>query len=102
MTIHRTDGNQSESRNRRVVGFISYSHRAKMDTKAHAAYQKKLSEEVRWENLEWPPTIWIATTEVIVGQFKKFLRSTDYLFDSELLGWSLWIFAYRQIFDDFG
>ena len=46
MTIHRADGNQSESRNRRAIGFIYYSHRAKIDTKAHAAYQKKLSEEM--------------------------------------------------------
>jgi len=46
MTIHRADGNQSESRNRRAIGFIYYSQRAKIDTKAHAAYQKKLSEEM--------------------------------------------------------
>ena len=46
LLVHRADGNQSESRNRRAVGFIYYSHRAKIDTKAHAAYQKKLSGDM--------------------------------------------------------
>ena len=30
------------------------------------------------------PSIWVDTTEVTVGQFKKFLKSTDHAFDGEL------------------
>ena len=30
------------------------------------------------------PSLWVDTTEVTVGQFKKFLKSTDYTFDGEL------------------
>ena len=35
-----------ETRNRRALGFIYYSHRAKEDAAAHAAYQKKLAQEM--------------------------------------------------------
>ena len=30
------------------------------------------------------PSLWVDTTEVTVGQFKKFLKSTDHAFDGEL------------------
>ena len=30
------------------------------------------------------PGLWVDTTEVTVGQFKKFLKSTDHAFDGEL------------------
>jgi len=47
MTIHRADGNGSNSRNRRALGFIYYSKRAREDREAHAAYQKRLAEEMK-------------------------------------------------------
>ena len=47
MTIHRADGNRSTIRTRRALGFIYYSERAKVDEEAHAAYQKKLAEEMK-------------------------------------------------------
>lgn len=46
MTIHRADGNRSATRQRRALGFIYYSERAKVDDAAHAAYQKKLAEDL--------------------------------------------------------
>ena len=46
MTIHRADGNQSQTRTRRALGFIYYSERAKEDIAAHEAYQKRLAEEM--------------------------------------------------------
>ncbi len=45
MTIHRADGNRSESRHRRALGFIYYSQRAKVDEVAAAAYQERMAEE---------------------------------------------------------
>ena len=36
------------------------------------------------------PSLWVDTTEVTVGQFKKFLKSTDHTFDGEL-----WIKVYK-------
>ena len=36
------------------------------------------------------PSLWIDATEVTVGQFKKFLKSTDHTFDGEL-----WIKVYK-------
>ena len=36
------------------------------------------------------PSIWVDTTEVTVGQFKKFLKSTDHTFDGEF-----WIKVYK-------
>ena len=47
MTVHRADGNQSATRNRRALGFIYYSERAKIDEVAHAAYQKRLANEMK-------------------------------------------------------
>ena len=47
LTIHRADANQSHSRTRRAIGFIYYSERAREDTVAHAAYQRKLVEEMQ-------------------------------------------------------
>ena len=45
MTIHRADGNRSDSRTRRALGFIYYSERAKEDSVAQQAYQKRLADE---------------------------------------------------------
>ena len=47
MTIHRADGNRSATRSRRALGFIYYSERAREDTAAHVAYQRKLAEEMK-------------------------------------------------------
>ncbi|MEM7530928.1 MAG: phytanoyl-CoA dioxygenase family protein [Chloroflexota bacterium] len=47
MTIHRADGNRSQTRTRQALGFIYYSHRAKVDEDAHAAYQKRLADEMK-------------------------------------------------------
>ena len=47
MTIHRADGNSSSTRTRKALGFIFYSERAKIDEEAHAAYQKKLADEMK-------------------------------------------------------
>ncbi|MEM7033760.1 MAG: phytanoyl-CoA dioxygenase family protein [Chloroflexota bacterium] len=47
MVIHRADGNQSSTRQRRALGFIYYSERAKIDEEAHAAYQKRLAAEMK-------------------------------------------------------
>ena len=47
MTIHRADGNRSDTRTRRALGLIYYSERAKQDEKSHRAYQEKLTEEMR-------------------------------------------------------
>ena len=47
MTIHRADGNVSLTRNRRALGFIYYSERARVDEDAHAAYQERLAGEMR-------------------------------------------------------
>jgi len=49
MTIHRADGNQSADRNRRSLGFIYYSNRAKEDVAAHEDYQRALAEEMTSE-----------------------------------------------------
>ena len=46
MTIHRADGNRSENRTRRALGFIYYSERARIDEAAHRAYQQKLKQEM--------------------------------------------------------
>ena len=47
MTIHRADGNRSETRARQALGLIYYSHRAQIDEEAHAAYQKRLADEMK-------------------------------------------------------
>ena len=46
MTIHRADGNRSRMRQRRALGFIYYSAEAKEDAEAHAAYQRRLADEL--------------------------------------------------------
>ena len=50
MTIHRADGNSSESRTRKAMGFIYYADKAKEDIAAQAAYQKKLAANLAKEN----------------------------------------------------
>lgn len=47
MTIHRADANRTPNCARRALGFVYYSERAREDTKAHAAYQRQLAEEMR-------------------------------------------------------
>ena len=47
MTIHRADANRSAARSRRALGFIYYSERAREDTAAHEAYQRRLADEMR-------------------------------------------------------
>lgn len=46
LTIHRADGNTSETRSRKALGFIYYSEKAKHDEIAHKAYQTELAEEL--------------------------------------------------------
>lgn len=47
LTIHRADGNASETRTRRALGFIYYAQRAREDTARKQAYQQKLTFELR-------------------------------------------------------
>jgi len=47
LTIHRADGNQSAVRSRRALGLVYYSERAQTDSVAHAAYQRRLAEEMK-------------------------------------------------------
>ena len=47
LTIHRADANRDQRRSRRAIGLIYYSHRAREDQAAHAAYQRKLAAEMR-------------------------------------------------------
>jgi len=47
MTIHRADANRSPTRTRKALGFVYYSERAREDTEAHAAYQRKLTREMK-------------------------------------------------------
>lgn len=47
LTVHWADGNGSADRQRRALGFIYYSERAREDTERHAAYQDKLAAEMR-------------------------------------------------------
>jgi phytanoyl-CoA hydroxylase len=49
MTIHRADGNKTETRSRKALGFIYFGESAREDAAAKKAYQKLLSEE-RLEN----------------------------------------------------
>ena len=50
LTIHRADGNPSENRSRKAMGFIYYANKAKEDKAAHEAYAKKLAEDLAKEN----------------------------------------------------
>lgn len=45
LTIHRADGNKSNSRSRKAMGFIYFGESAKEDTEAKNAYQQLLNEE---------------------------------------------------------
>lgn len=47
LTIHRADGNRSENRTRRALGFIYYAEHAQEDTIRKQAYQQKIADEVR-------------------------------------------------------
>ena len=47
LTIHRADGNLCTTRSRQALGFIYYSKRAREDGQAHAAYQRKLAEDLK-------------------------------------------------------
>jgi phytanoyl-CoA hydroxylase len=47
LTIHRADGNQSENRTRKALGFIYYAERAKEDVARKQAYQQQLAQEIR-------------------------------------------------------
>lgn len=47
LTIHRGDGNRSSTRSRRALGFIHYSERAREDSVAHEAYQRRLPAELK-------------------------------------------------------
>lgn len=49
LTVHRADGNRSTDRSRKALGFIYYSERAREDTDAHEAYQRRLTETLRAE-----------------------------------------------------
>ena len=49
LTIHRADGNNSATRQRRALGLIYYSQQAREDTEAHVAYQRKLTEALMAE-----------------------------------------------------
>ena len=49
LTIHWADGNRSQTRSRRALGLIYYSERAQEDAAAHAAYQRRLAEDLRRE-----------------------------------------------------
>lgn len=45
LTIHRADGNRSETRSRKALGFIYFGKSAKEDTKTKKEYQKLLIKE---------------------------------------------------------
>jgi phytanoyl-CoA hydroxylase len=48
-TIHRADGNQSQTRSRRALGAVFFAARAKQDIAAQTAYQEKLNRELAAE-----------------------------------------------------
>ena len=50
LTIHRADGNRSETRTRRALGFIYYGESAKLDVQAYEKYQRELKEKLQREN----------------------------------------------------
>ena len=47
LTIHRADGNSSEHRSRKALGFIYYAEHAKEDTARKQAYQHQLAQAIR-------------------------------------------------------
>ena len=46
LTVHRADRNRSRTRTRQALGFIYYAARAKEDAERHAAYQRRLADEL--------------------------------------------------------
>jgi len=46
LTVHWADANRSPRRTRQALGFIYYAGRAKEDAERHAAYQRRLAEEM--------------------------------------------------------
>lgn len=46
LTIHRADGNTSQNRARRSIGLVYYSERAREDTAAKEAYQRRLEHDM--------------------------------------------------------
>ncbi len=46
LTIHRAEGNNSQTRSRQALGFIYYSESAQQDKAAHHAYQENLKCEM--------------------------------------------------------
>lgn len=50
MTIHRANGNQSNSRHRRAMGMVYYSAQAKVDSAQVERYQQSLVEELTADN----------------------------------------------------
>ena len=51
LTVHRADGNRSETRDRRALGFIYYAASAKEDVAAHEAYRRRLAAELHEKKL---------------------------------------------------
>lgn len=47
LTVHRADGNSSEHRSRKAMGFIYYADKAKENKKAHEEYALKLAKELK-------------------------------------------------------
>src|SRR5690606_14174356 len=45
MTIHRADGNKSETRSRKALGFIYFGESSKEDLEAKKAYKELLNAE---------------------------------------------------------
>ena len=45
LTIHRADGNSSQTRTRRALGFIFYSVNARVDKAAHEAYRREAAAQ---------------------------------------------------------
>ena len=47
LTIHRADGNHSTTRSRRAMGFVYFGQSARIDDERRAAYQEKLTREMK-------------------------------------------------------
>ena len=50
-TIHWAEGNKSQTRTRKALGFIYYGESAEINQEAHDAYQEKLKKEMKEKNL---------------------------------------------------
>ncbi len=46
-----TEGNKSQTRTRKALGFIYYGESAEINQEAHDAYQEKLRKEMKEKNL---------------------------------------------------